>query len=828
MRTRILALLILVSGLGGLFAQTAEDWYQNKPIRTVTFEGLNHVSKTELDGIFAPYLGKNFNDELYWDILQKLYALEYFEQVSPLALPGDPEKSSVLLKFTVTEKPMIRAIKFSGNANVRAGDILEKINLKEGDIYNELKSRVDERSVRDLYLEKGFAAVKVSSSAQSNSDGSVTLTFAVEEGRQTVISGIEFEGNSVMASKTLKSILSLKEVKFLSAGLFKESMLEDDKATIRKYYLERGYIDATVENVVREVDTATSPEKNMLKLTFVIKEGAQYTYGGATISGNQVFKSEELLSKITLKEGDVMNMVKFEEGFQALADVYYENGYTSNYLNKQEKRDSDLKRVSFAINVAESPRSHIEHIIIKGNTKTKDHVIIREFQLEDGDIFSKSKLISSMRNLYNLRYFSTITPDFVQGSEQNLIDVVLNLEEQTTASVQFGFTYSGTTTTDSVPISIFTQWEESNFMGNGQTVSASLTASFQTQSLSLGFSENWFLGSPLTVAFNLKAAHETLYCYQDVQFPLFNDAFYDDNGILPDPYTSYDEYDDATSYDSSYKMQYQHWSFTLSSSTGYRWLPKFAIVTLRGGINFSVARNEYDATVYRPADADIRDLYGDWGWENSVWTRLSLDQRDVNYDPSRGWFLSEQLTYFGIVPMLDTEFYLRSETKAELYATLIDIPLSADWSFKLTAAFLNAFSFQVPVMGSDISDSNKLAIDGTFIGRGWTDLSDDSDTKGNVLLSHSLELRIPLMKGIVAVDGFFDAAATKSSLGDLGTLNLNDYYFSFGLGPRILIAQFPLRFLFTNSFRIQNGAFEWSNGEGPDWTFVLSFNIANL
>lgn len=828
MRTKIVALLLLLFGIGGVFAQTSEEWYQDKPIRTVSFEGLKNVAETELDGVFAPYLGKNFSDELYWEILQKMYALEYFDEINPVALPGDPEKRTVLLQFTVKEKPVLTEIKFSGNREIRTGELLDKVTLKKGDIYNELKSRMDERAVRDYYLEKGYAGVKVVSEAINNNDKSITLKFTITEGKQTVVSSIQFEGNKVMASKTLKNLLSLKEAKLLSTGTFREAQLETDKSTIRSYYLERGYVDAVVENVVREIDTETNPDKNLLKLTFIIKEGEQYTYGGTQLRGNSIFTTEELLAKIRLKEGDVMNQNRFDEGFQAIADTYFESGYTSNYINKSENRDNDHKRISYVINVVESERSHIEHIIIKGNTKTKEEVIVREFSLEQGDIFSKGKLLSSVRNLYNLRYFSVVAPELVQGSEQNLVDVIINLEEQSTASVQFGVTFSGVTDADTFPLSVFVQWEDKNFLGNGQTVSANVTASPDTQTVSLGFSQNWFLGSPLTVSFNLSVSHQQLYAYQDVLFPIFDDEYYDEHGIVPDPYKTLDEYEDASSIDTSYRMKYDHWSYGAGASTGYRWNPKLATVTLRGGVNFSMVRNFYDADLYRPADKEIRDQYGVWGWNNSLWTRLSLDKRDLSYDPSKGWFASQQATLYGLFPEIETAYYMRYDTKLEGYLTLLDYPLTSVFSLKFVLAGYTGISFLMPVNETPISDTSMLYVDGMFNGRGWTSLYAQSDARGNLLLSHWVELRMPLAAGVLAADFFLDAVAPKQNVSDIASLSLNDYYFSFGPGLRFSIPQFPLRLMLANTFRIQDGDFQWANGKGPDWKFVLSFNISNL
>ena len=142
-------------------------------------------------------------------------------------------------------------------------------------------------------------------------------------------------------------VFKLKEDTFFTSGIFVESSLEEDKSTIRRYYLERGYIDMMIENVIREIDTESNPEKNLVTLTFLLKEGEQFTYGGTSIQGNSIFSSYMLLGKIRLKEGDILNQNRFDEGFQAVADVYFENGYTSNYINRREIRDNERKRVSF-------------------------------------------------------------------------------------------------------------------------------------------------------------------------------------------------------------------------------------------------------------------------------------------------------------------------------------------------------------------------------------------------------------------------------------------------------------------------------------------------
>lgn len=807
-----------------------DGWYQNKVISSIPFYGLKTITQDEMDGIFSSYVGKPFTDELYADILQKLYSLEYFSDIVTEVLPVDSSLKKILLTFTVVERPVVRRIIFMGNTSFRPGALLENITVKEGDIYNESVLAIDERNLRNFYLSKGYDTVTVSRAVEENPDGSITVRFVINEGRPTVISKIMFEGNQLVTAKTLKRKMQLKEARFLSSGAFTESALVADRNAIRQYYVQQGYVDAVVENVIRNIDSESDPERNLLELTFVIREGERYTYGGTEIEGNHIFSSEELLSNIKIKPGDILNLSRVEEGFQAIADVYYENGYTSAIINQNEIRDTEQRSISYLITVVESDRSHVESIVIVGNEKTKEDVIKREFLFEEGDIFSKTKLMNTIRNLYNLRYFSTVVPQIDQGSEQNLIDVVVNLEEQSTASFQFGVTFSGVTDSDTFPLSAFVQWQDMNFLGLGLDVSAGITASTDIQSVTLGYTHNWFLGSPLSVTFALSAAHRYLYTYQDSLYPIFDEDYTNEWGIVPDPFHSREEYEDADFIDDSYRMRYEQWYFSFSSSTGYRWYPVIAPLTLRGGIRFGVVKNLYDAQIYRPADPAIRARNDRWTWENSIWLRLSLDDRDISYDPSSGWFASEQVSYYGLFPVIETDYFLRSETKLEGYLTLLDLPVTDSWNLKFVLAGFSTLTVQVPVTNQAISETSKLYIDGMFVGRGWTDIYSRSSAKGNFMWSNSVEMRMPVIKGVLALDFFFDAVLMRKDLSMVKTSTLDDFYFSFGPGLRFSIPQFPLRLLFTNVFRVQDGQVLWGeDGRAgrPEWAFVLSFNMTS-
>lgn len=813
MLKKVIAVTALMLSVCFLWAQIPDNWYESKPIASIVFQGLKSVSKTEMDGIFDSFKGKPFSDATYSEILQKLYALDYFSDIVPKAVPADSDYQYVRLEFEVTEKPVITLIKITGNYQILRGDLLSKIVLKKGDIYNEIKKNADEQTLKNYYIEKGYASATVSSSVSDSPQGGVILEFTITEGKQTIVSEVSFQGNAAVGEKALKGVLVTKAAKFLVKGIFKEGALEEDKAAIRQFYGERGYIDAHVENIVQDIDSESDPQKNMVKLTYIIMEGEQYFYNGTSFEGNKIFSTEELSSKIRLTSGNVLNMTKFEQGFQAIADMYFESGYTSNYIAKAMQRDSAAKKVSFVITIVERSRSHIENIIIRGNKRTKDFVIRRELLFEPGDVFSKSKFTNSLRNLFNLRYFSTVVPDVQPGSEQNLIDVILNVEEQSTASIQFGITFSGVSDSDTFPLSLFVQWQERNLAGRGNELSVNATAATDNQTLQLGYAENWFLGYPVTLGFDLSFTHKSLFDYQDMVFPY-------------GPFKNKEEFEQNKDLKNAYRMRYDRLEATLGVHTGYRWYPQYCMITLRGGLNISLVKNIYDTKLYRAADPTVRQQQARWRLSNSFWTRISFDGRDVTYDPGKGWFLSEQVSFFGIIPKLEDEYFFRSETKAEGYVTLVNYPVSEIWNLKFVLAFYTGFSFQIPMPNSLIGDSSKLAIDGMFTGRGWTTLG--SAGRGNVLLNHWIEFRWPLAHGILSFDFFADAAAVKKDLADLKTFKIDDYYFSFGPGLRFVIPQFPLRLMFANTFRAPNGRPEWGNGKNADWRFVLSFNVPNL
>jgi len=822
MRFRVFVLLFLAAVSG--FTQDAlrhdDNWYEGKPIRDIVFSGLKNISQSELDGMMNPYKGRLLDDNLFWEITGRLYALEYFDRIEPSTQRFNPAGTEVIIRFTVVERPTVGKINFVGNSGLRNRELTDLVSSKVNDIYNLAKVRVDIEAITNKYIEKGYPNVAVTASEIQSGENSIILNFIITEGDKISITKIEFQGNSRFSNNALRGQLSLKAKSLLNDGAFQEAKLLADREAITKYYHDRGLIDAVVRDVTRSYD---NDEKGTnLTLTFMIEEGSEFRFGGITFDGNFIFTTEQLEKLVTSKAGDIVNMTRLEMDMQRVADLYFENGYIFNSITRTPDKNSQTLTLSYSVSIIERSRAYIENIIILGNNKTKTHVILREIPLEPGDVFSKTKVMEAMRNLYNLQFFSMILPDTLPGSAENLMDLVFTLEEQPTTDIQFGLTFSGSADPNSFPISGLLKWNDRNIAGSGNELGAEVNSSIlNSNSFAVNYLHRWVLGLPLSLGIDISANQSRRLAMMDNEPPFFHGP--NDPGAFPDGFSSYDEYLARNKTPTQeYLMEFNQWYLSIGFSTGYRWSTLLGNVGISGGIRLGLLNNSYDNKLYRPFDPALRVGNNAWTPKNSFWLALSLDQRDIFYDPSRGYYLYERFGVYGILKN-EREHYLRSDTKAQYYLTLFNVPVTDNWRFKgvlaMHAGLSGIFDQKQPGKPGvvpDMEDANKLAIDGMFVGRGWSEYSQ----KGLLLFDAWVELRFPLITGILALDLFFDVAALETEQGyyfyknSAGKSNFpqENFRFSFGGGLRFTMPQFPLRLSLVKCFKIEDNEVKMQPG----------------
>jgi len=814
---------------------TNDEWYQGKQIKDIVFNGLKNIAQSEIEALMNPYKGRVFTDNAFLEMQGKLYALEYFERIEPSIHRYSSTGNEVIIRFTVVERPIIGRINFTGNSGLTRTKLLDVINIKQGDIYNQAKVRVAVEAIKTKYTESGYPdAVVTSSETRPNNSTNITLVFKITENEKISIARIDFQGNTRFKPGILRGQLSLKPKTLLNDGAFQEAKLIADREAVEKYYHDRGYIDAVVKDVTRTIIENDKDSKKGKKskngnllLTFMIDEGSEFRFSGVTFEGNVIFSTEQLNKLVTSKKGEILNLTKLEMDLQRVADLYFENGYIYNSITRLPDKNYHTNEISYHVTIVERSRAYIESISIIGNNKTKDNVILREIPMEPGDVFSKEKITNAMRNLYNLQYFSMIVPDPHQGSSENLMELVFTVEEQPTTEVQFGLTFSGSADPDTFPISGLIKWNDRNFLGTGNELGAEVNSSVvDSTTVSLNYLHRWAFGLPLSLGTDLSVSYAKKYAAMANNNYWFNG---DESYAYPDGFSSYDEYEKNYKYSTrDYLMKYDQWYISLGLSTGYRWTTFLGIFGISGGTRFGIIKNIYDDDLFRPFDPAIREKNNTWTPKNSIWFSLSLDQRDIFYDPSRGYYLYNRMGFYGLLKD-EREYYVRNDSKVEYFLTLFNIPVTEKWNFKSVLALHTGLStiFQQPGREEPIiEDSNKLAVDGMFIGRGWSSVYRD---KGYLLFDNWIELRFPLVQNILAFDLFFDSAGVDNPIGNyFKGFTIENMRFSYGGGLRFTMPQFPIRLSLAKRFVIVDDKVEWQQGAIPgiDMDLVMSFVLS--
>jgi len=839
-KTLLASLLLLLTFVPGLMAQTTnQEWYVNKPIKDFTFQGLVTVKADDLMAVVKPYIGQVFSvDPLLWEIEAKLYALDYFETIVPNALPADDSKTSVIIEFDVKERPSIQAVEIKGNTSLHTNEITDKILLKKGDLANQTRLQADVEAVKALYLDKGYTDVTVSASfVPGDKDTTVKAVFTVVEGVPTTIKEVRFSGNKFASESTLRGLMKTKPQALFDSGVFQESKLEEDKTAIVAYYTDHGLVDAKVDKVTREIQTIEG--RNYLVLTVYVTEGEQWLYAGLSFVGNQIFSTERLNELVFQKPGKILSLQKVEQDTARIQNLYWENGYVFNTFTRSETRDQTAKNISYTLTIQEADKAHIENIIFKGATRTSEYVMRRGLPFEEGDIFNREKIIQGYQYLANLQYFKSVTPDTQQGSAFGLMNVIFNVEEASTADINFGIIFSG----GSFPISGTIKWNERNFMGKGQTVGVDLEASPIKQTIGVSFYEPWLAGQPWSFGISLSFDRENVQnVLQDFIPPNFTDA--QSTIAAPDPYTSRDAYlaDIAAgnTIGTQYLMTYLMYDFLLGINTGYTFLLPFGRLGLQAGYNPQLRYIDYDETLHRAFEQSVRDNNHTWNFIDQISLGVFLDGRDIFTNPTKGYYLGQSVALTGGF-LLGNRHFIRTDTRLEGFLTILNANLFENWNLFWVLAAHTGLTLVLPNYAYSATDNKwewqtvtdnteELYIDGMTVARGWSNMY----TYGNALWDNKLELRTPLIKEALWLVGFFDAAAlwdqpfdTTGGATTLTTMKIDQFFFSFGLGIRFTIPQFPIRLYLARGFQVLNGQVVWQQtGALKFGNFALDFVIS--
>ena len=437
----------------------------------------------------------------------RLWDLGLFEDINIVL--NNESQFGVEVTIIVKETPILNKVLFKG-MTVREGRFIEKIDLKPGKRIKPNSLEKAARKISEIYKEDGYFNVKVVPTIEVPTDTIVRtdyardVLFTIEENRKFRLRNITFEGNDSFSDRKLKRELNnTKERKWWSFWVksYDDKTFEEDKIELSNFYNNEGHRDFRVLEESLLVDEATSS----LTLNIKIEEGPKYYYRNFEFDGNQIAAQAELERLLGIKEGDVFSKEQFDKSvFENMMSVYQDRGYIfSNVSPEIIPYGKDSLDVKFVFN--EGNKVYVENIFISGNEKTRENVIRRELKLYPGDVFSRSKLMRSQRDIWILNYFDNVIPDVTPISDDKVNLDFFVQEKKSTQRINANVGFTG-----EYGVTGGAGIEFDNFMGKGQkfNVGASTGTNFSIyttqepskyKSLNVSFQDPMINDSPYLV-----------------------------------------------------------------------------------------------------------------------------------------------------------------------------------------------------------------------------------------------------------------------------------------------------------------------------------------
>ena len=313
------------------------------------------------------------------------------------------------LVVTVVENPVIGRIAFEGNKKVKDEQLSAEIQSKPRGTLSRPMVQSDAQRIAEIYRRSGRYDVRVIPEIIEQPNNRVDLVFTITEGSKTGVKSIEFIGNVAYSSYRLRDIIKTRESNLLSflggADVYDPDRVEADRDLIRRFYLKNGYADVQVVAALTEYD----PERKGFLVTFKIEEGQQYRVAQVNFASSiGTLDGNTLRSFSRVNVGSLYNAEALEKSVEEMQIEASRRGYAFAIVRPRGDRNFEAHTVSITFAIDEGPRTYIERINVRGNTRTRDYVIRREFDLSEGDAYNRALVDRAERRLKNLDFFKTV------------------------------------------------------------------------------------------------------------------------------------------------------------------------------------------------------------------------------------------------------------------------------------------------------------------------------------------------------------------------------------------------------------------------------------
>ena len=470
--------------LSSMISSVSADEFE---IKEIIIEGNQRISFETVRSYLPVEIGDILNSDRSAISLKQLYQTKFFKDIALYKEAGG------VLKIVVLERPSIADITIEGNELIKTEDLetaLSTLGMKKGRIFNKNQLEKIVVDLRRQYQNQGYYAAEIEILVEKLPRNRVSLKVNVEEGKPAGIGRITLVGNKTYDDDRLKSRLLLSDVaNFGNPDSYAKPKLLSDEETIKSYYMDRGF--AEFEHKNSQVSLSLDKTKVYITINFV--EGPQYDVSEVKFSGETIIKKDALKKLQRISEGDLYSRSRIVATVNKLRDRLSEEGYAFAKIEPITKLDKEKRSVSIDFRIEPKKRVYVRRILIKGNTRTRDHVIRREFRQLESAPYSLKAVRRSNARLNRLGFFKQAKIDTKRVAD-DLVDLVVAIEEQSTGSFNAGIGYSqidGANFTVGVT--------ERNVLGSGYKANLNGSFSKSTKSLDIGVTNPYFTDSGVSL-----------------------------------------------------------------------------------------------------------------------------------------------------------------------------------------------------------------------------------------------------------------------------------------------------------------------------------------
>jgi outer membrane protein insertion porin family len=413
---------------------------------------------------------------------------------------------------TVVEGQLVlNRVAFEGNSKLKSDQLQVEVQSQDHHIYSESVASGDVQRIKDAYKKLGRANVQVATRLVSLPNGRADLVFTIDEGDKTGIREIKFVGNNVYSGYRLRGLMQSTEMNFLSflktSDVYQPDAIASDEEAIRKYYMKHGYADFRITGT--DVQYQAGDSAGYI-ITISMDEGAQYHVSSVKVDSHIANVDPAALQRLVkVGEGDVYNATAVEDSVYNMTRDVARQGYAFSEVRPHGTRDNAAHTIALGFTVDDGPKVYIERMEIAGNTRTREYVIRREFDIGEGDPYNHALIEKGERRLNNLGYFKSVHISNRPGSSPDRVIVVVEVEDQATGSISLSGGYS---TTNGFLAEV--SYTENNFLGRGQYVKVSVSEGQYSKGWTGSFTEPYFLDQRIAAGFDIYHHQQDQTSYQ--------------------------------------------------------------------------------------------------------------------------------------------------------------------------------------------------------------------------------------------------------------------------------------------------------------------------